>query len=69
MSGLVEIARFVRPFEADLARLFLESYGLSAVVFDSGSQGYSDGALVNVRLMVLDEELEEAREALRDYRP
>ena len=49
--------------------MFLESYGLSAVVFDAGSQGYADGALVNVRLMVLDEELDEAVAALRDYRP
>ena len=69
MSGLVEVARFVRPYEADLARMFLESYGLTAVVFDTGSQGYADGALVNVRLMVLEEELDEAVEALREYRP
>ena len=69
MSGLVEVARFVRPNEADLARMFLESYGLTAVVFDTGSQGYADGALVNVRLMVLEEELDEARDALSEYRP
>ena len=69
MSGLVEVARFVRPYEADLARMFLESYGLTAVVFDTGSQGYADGALVNVRLMVLEEELDEARQALSEYRP
>ena len=69
MSGLVEVARFFRPFEADLARIYLESYGLSAVVFDTGSQGYADGAIVNVRLMVLEEELDEAIEALEDYRP
>ena len=69
MSGLVEVARFVRPYEADLARMFLESYGLTAVVFDTGSQGYADGALVNVRLMVLQEELNEALEALSEYRP
>ena len=49
--------------------MFLESYGLTAVVFDTGSQGYADGALVNVRLMVLEEELDEATEALREYRP
>ena len=69
MSGLVEVARFVRPYEADLARMFLESYGLTAVVFDTGSQGYADGALVNVRLMIPEEELDEAIEALREYRP
>ena len=42
---------------------------MSAIVFDTGGQGYSDGALVNVRLMVLEEDLDEALEALRDYRP
>ena len=68
MSGLVEIARFERPYQADLARLFIESYGLTAVVFDTENQGYSDGAIVGVRLMVLEEELEEARAALAEYR-
>lgn len=67
MSGLVELARFERPYQADLARLFIESHGLTAVVFDTENQGYSDGAIVGVRLMVLEEELEEARAALAEY--
>lgn len=67
MSGLVELARFERPYQADLARLFIESYGLTAVVFDTENQGYSDGAIVGVRLMVLEEELEEARAAFAEY--
>jgi hypothetical protein len=67
VSGLVELARFERPYQADLARLFIESYGLTAVGFDTENQGYSDGAIVGVRLMVLEEELEEARAALAEY--
>ena len=67
MSGLIELARFERPYQADLARLFIESHGLTAVVFDTENQGYSDGAIVGVRLMVLDEELEEARAAFAEY--
>jgi hypothetical protein len=67
VSGLVELARFERPYQADLARLFIESHGLTAVVFDTENQGYSDGAIVGVRLMVLEEELEEARAALAEY--
>ena len=67
MSGLVELARFERPYQADLARSFIESYGLTAVVFDTENQGYSDGAIVGVRLMVLEEELEEARAAFAEY--
>ena len=68
MSGRIEIARFERPYQADLARLFIESCGLTAVVFDTENQGYSDGAFVGVRLMVLEEELEEARAALAEYK-
>ena len=67
MSGLVELARFERPYQAELARLFIESHDLTAVVFDTENQGYSDGAIVGVRLMVLEEELEEARAALAEY--
>jgi putative signal transducing protein len=67
VSGLVELARFDRPYQAELARLFIESYGLTAVVFDTENQGYSEGAIVGVRLMVLDEELDEARAALAEY--
>ena len=69
MSGLVEAARFNKPFQADLCRMFLESHGIDAVVFDTQSYGYSEGAMVGVRVMVLDEDLDQARRALRDYEP
>ena len=69
MSGLVEAARFNKPFQADLCRMFLESHGIDAVVFDTQSYGYSEGAMVGVRVMVLEEELDEAQQALRDYEP
>lgn len=68
MSGLVEAARFNWAYQAELARTFLESHGLHAVVFDAQSNFYSDGAMVGVRLMVLDEEYEEARKVLKDYK-
>jgi hypothetical protein len=67
VSGLAEAARFNWAFQAELARTFLESHGLHAVVFDTQSNAYSDGAMVGVRLMVLDEDLAEARELLKDY--
>lgn len=67
MSGLVEAARFNWAYQAELARSFLESHGVHAVVFDAQSSAYSDGALVGVRLMVLEEDLEDARNALKDY--
>lgn len=69
MSGLVEAARFNWAYQAELARGFLGSHGVEAVVFDAQSSLYSDGAMVGVRLMVLDEDLSEARRVLRGYRP
>ena len=67
MSGLVEVGRFNWAYQAELAKAFLESHGLRAVVFDTQSNAYSDGAMVGVRVMVLDEELAEAINLLKDY--
>ena len=64
MSVLVEAARFNWAYQADVARTFLESHGLHAVVFDAQSNLYSDGAMVGVRLMVLDDDLELAKRLL-----
>ena len=69
MTDLVEAARFNRPVEAELCRMFLESHGIEAVVFDAQSYTYAEGALVGVRVMVLDEDLADARRVLRDYKP
>jgi ATP phosphoribosyltransferase regulatory subunit HisZ len=66
VSSLVEAARFNWAYQAELARSFLESHGLQSVVFDAQSSLYSDGALVGVRLMVLDEDLEFARTLLAE---
>ena len=67
MSGLVEAARFNWPYQAELFRLFLGSHGVEAIVFDTQSSGYSEGALVGARVMVLDEDLDEARKLLGEY--
>jgi hypothetical protein len=67
VSGLVEAARFNWAYQADVARTFLESHGLHAVVFDAQSNLYSDGAMVGVRLMVLDEDLELAKRLMTEH--
>jgi hypothetical protein len=67
VSGLVEAARFNWPYQAELFRLFLGSHGVEAIVFDTQSSGYSVGALVGARVMVLDEDLDEARKLLAEY--
>jgi hypothetical protein len=47
--------------------MFLESHGVDALVFDAQSYLYAEGALVGVRVMVLEEDLPEAERVLRDY--
>jgi hypothetical protein len=69
VSDLVEAARFTTPVQAELCRMFLESHGVEAVVFDTQSYIYAEGALVGVRVMVLDEDLGEATRVLRGYKP
>jgi hypothetical protein len=69
VSGLVEVARFDSPIKAELARMFVESYGLNAIIFDGNLYNNSEGALIGVRLMVPEDELDEALEALREYQP
>jgi len=70
VSGLVEAARYTTRVEADLARLYLENEGVEAVLFDtefSNFYGYFGGVFMPIRLMVLDEDLHEARDLLKDY--
>ena len=55
--------------DGEIARTFLESHGLHTVLFDAESQGYVDGLAADVRLMVLDEDREEALAALDDISP
>lgn len=72
MTDVVEAARFNTRVEADLARLYLESEGVTAVLFDADIHsvyGALGGIFMPVRLMVLDEDLAEAEKVLRTYRP
>jgi hypothetical protein len=60
--ALVELGRYPFAMNAEIARSFLESHGIGAVVFDSGMNIADSAAFaIPVRLMVLDEDLEEAR--------
>jgi hypothetical protein len=61
VSGLVELRRFSKLIEAEIARTFLESHGVEAIVFDSGLNIVEGGGLATaVRLMVLGDDYEEA---------
>ena len=65
MSEIVEVAHFGMPVDAELAKAYLESYGVQSVVFDDNAAGYLVSG--GVRLMVLESDLEEARRLLREY--
>ena len=69
MTDVVEAASFPTRVAADLARLYLESEGVEAVLFDADIQGLGWGSMVPVRVMVLDKDLARARRLLRDYKP
>lgn len=59
--SLVELARYGTRVEADLARLALEAEGIDAIIFDAEANSFfGGGGLIGVRLMVLDEEFDEA---------
>jgi len=59
--SLVELARYGTRVEADLARLALDAEGIDAVIFDAEANSFfGGGGLIGVRLMVLDEELDDA---------
>lgn len=60
MSGLVELARFQNKVQADLARLRLEAEGLTAIPFDEGMNYVGLGPIMPIRLMVPQDEYEEA---------
>ena len=66
MSGLVEAASFNSRVEADLARLYLESAGAEAVLFDAEINSFYGGLFMPVRLMVLEEDLDEAQRLLAE---
>lgn len=62
---LVELARYPSSMAAEIARSFLESHGLGAVTFDGGMNIADSAAFaIPVRLMVLDEDYDEAAKLL-----
>ena len=66
MTDLVEAARYSSRVEADLARLYLESEGLEAVLFDAEINSFYGGLFMPVRLMVLDEDVATAQRLLAE---
>ena len=65
--SLVELARYYTCVEGDLARLLLGSHGIEAILFDSGLNNAEGGGLATpVRLMVIDDDADDARAILAE---
>jgi len=72
VTDVVEATRFNNRVQADLARLYLEKEGISAVLFDAEIHtifGWFYALVFPVRVMVLDEDLDAARQLLLNYKP
>ena len=65
---LVELVRLPNGVEAELLRGRLECAGVHAVCFDAGMNiAESVGLLIPVRVMVLDEDLDDARALIAEF--
>jgi len=69
VTDLVEAGRYSTRVEADLARIYLESEGVDAVLFDTEINYFYGGLFLPVRLMVLEEDVELARRLLAENAP
>ncbi len=69
MSGLVEAANYQSRIDADVARLYLLEEGIEAVLFDAEINSFYGGLFMPVRLMVLEEDLEDAQALLASVAP
>ena len=57
---MIEVARFTSRVEADLARLLLDSHDIVAIILDTEMSNFFGGAVIPVRLMVDDDDAEQA---------
>ena len=65
--SLLQLATFSTRVEADLARIALAAEGIEGVIFDAEANSFfGGGGLIAVRLMVLDEDFDQAAMILRE---
>ena len=61
---LVEAGRFYNSFEAGLVRSLLAAHGIESVLFDTEMSWEGMGGIIPIRLMVVEEDADEARSIL-----
>jgi hypothetical protein len=65
---MTTIKKFLNADEANLCAAFLQNAGIDATVFEDSAYGNLLNAIANtVRLVVPDEQLDEAKTVLEDY--
>lgn len=62
--GLVKIAQYPDRMGADLARLQLASEGIESFIFDGGMASLGLGIMTPARLMIAEEDVDDARRVL-----
>jgi hypothetical protein len=67
--ALVELRRFETRIQAELAKMHLAADGIDSILFDAEMNNVGWGTMMPVRLMVLDEDLDEARDILAEDLP
>jgi hypothetical protein len=65
---VIEVGRYLTMVEADLARLLLGSHGIEAMVLDSQMNNFYGGVAMPVRLVVDDDDQQEALAILAEDR-
>ncbi|HEX8644431.1 MAG TPA: DUF2007 domain-containing protein [Allosphingosinicella sp.] len=64
--ALVEAARFYNSFEAGVAKSRLDAEGIDSFLFDLQMSWEGMGGMIPIRLMVDDEDVEEAQRLLAE---
>jgi hypothetical protein len=64
--ALVELAIFHEPMAAEMVRFRLAADGIEAVLFDAGLSSLGLGMMTPARLMVEEDDLEEAKAILAE---
>jgi Putative prokaryotic signal transducing protein len=67
--ALVELARYFNSFEAGVAKSRLDDAGIMSFVFDTNMSWEGMGGVIQIRLMVDDDDLIQARQLLSEASP